>query len=120
MILGHQLFRYHRILHARADLLAYKLSEVFIGDAVGHDVPEVAQPFPETRQRPQLLVHCAPFLAREIQGRAPVEVMEEAAGSFFASFVNLGVGSLEAPLSLLIDQRVSQRCGVICACVGRR
>ena len=89
MILGRQLFCYRWILHARADLLAHKLGEVLVGNAVGHDVPEVAQPFAEPGPRPQLLVDGAPFLAREIEGRAPVEFMQESAGSFFAPFVNL-------------------------------
>ena len=70
--------------------------------------------------RPQLLVHRAPFLAREIQRRAPVEVMEESAGRFFAPFVNLRVGSLEPSLSLVAHQRVSQRRGVICGALEDR
>src|SRR5271163_4867927 len=113
MILGRQLFCDRGILHARADLLAHKLGEVLVGNAVGHDVPEVAQPFAEPRPRPQLLVHRSPFLAREIEGRAPIEFMEKSAGSFFAPFVNLGIGSLEAPLSLVINQRVSERWAVV-------
>ena len=67
-----------------------------------------------------MLVHRAPFLAREIQGRAPVEVMEESAGSFFAPFVNLRVGRLEPSLSLVAHQRVSQRRGVVCGALEDR
>jgi len=92
-------FCYRRILHARRGIFSRTNSaKSLVGNAVGHDVPEGCPAISRTQgSGPQLLVHRAPVpRAEEIQGRAPVEVMEESAGSFFAPFVNLRVGSLES------------------------
>src|SRR6266849_3009234 len=95
MVLGHELFRYHRILNTRADLVADKLGEVLVGLAARHYVVEIAQPFFEPGLRPQLLIQREPLFPRDLEGVARVEVVGKAGGG------------------LRIDQPISQRRTVI-------
>src|SRR5690348_9647815 len=113
MVLGHELFGDHRILNARADLVADELGEVLVGLPAGHNVVEVAQPFFEPRLRPQLLIQREPLFPRDLEGVARVEVVGKAGGGFANSLVNFRVGGLEPALRLRVDQPIPQRRTVI-------
>src|SRR6266851_3182212 len=113
MVLGHELFRYHRILNTRADLVADKLGEVFVGLPARHYVVEIAQPFFEPGLRPQLLIQREPLFPRDLEGVARVEVVGKAGRGFANSLVNFRVGRLEPALGLRVDRPIPQRRAVI-------
>ena len=61
MVLGHELFRHHRVLDPLADLITDEFGVVLVGLPGHHDVMEIGQPFLETGLRPQPLVLRQPF-----------------------------------------------------------
>src|SRR5205823_1965003 len=74
---------------------------------------EVAQPFFEPELRPQVFVQRQPLFLRDLQGRARVEVVQEAGRGFATPFVNFWVAGLELALGLRGNQRIPQRRTVI-------
>jgi hypothetical protein len=113
MVLGAELFCHHRILDTRADLIAHEFGEVLVRLPARHDIVEIAQPFRESRLRPQFFVPRQPFFLRDVESIPRIEVVHKARGSFTNALVNGVVVGLPLILGLRGNPPIAQRRAVI-------